>query len=128
MILSSKENVKPEQKLNSEPEPSIIPPAPAIGNTNAVRSCFLLIFALSTLKFFYLQYLRAVGQRLMCPADSLPCFLLTRLTKAGMPETQCVPWSRPCRGITGDQHIMTAWKDTHFFLSIYCQLYCVVLE
>jgi len=36
MILSSKENVKPEQKLNSEQEPSIIPSAPAIGNTNVI--------------------------------------------------------------------------------------------
>lgn len=31
-----------------------------------------------------------------------------------MPETQRVPWSRPCRGITGDQRNLTVWKDTHF--------------
>ncbi len=38
MILSSKENVKPEQKPNSEQEPMVIPSAPAIGNTNVIGS------------------------------------------------------------------------------------------
>lgn len=44
MILSSKENVKTEQKLNSESQPIIIPSPPAIGNTN-VSSRFEILRA-----------------------------------------------------------------------------------
>ena len=44
MILSTKENVKPEQMLNSEPQTIVSTSAPAIGNTN-VSSRFEILRA-----------------------------------------------------------------------------------
>jgi len=86
----------------------------AIAPNRGYAIVLFYIFALR--KLFTLKYLQSVGQQWLRPADNLPCFFLTRLIKAVMPETFNVPWSRPCRGITGDQRNLTAWKDTHFFL------------
>ena len=52
------------------------------------------------------RYLRAVGQRWVCPADSLPCFFkLTRLMKAEMPETQLSSVESPMQG--------NNWRPAH---------------
>lgn len=55
---------------------------------------------------FAQRYLRAVGQRWMCPADSLPCFFkLTWLMKAEMPETQLSSAESPMQG--------NNWRPAH---------------
>jgi hypothetical protein len=85
-----------DKKMSNILQPNSIPSADGLAqNPMLCVRAICCTFALSFLKFFYLQYLRCVGKQWLCPAYILPHFLTPeeRVTPRNLLDSvECPMW------------------------------------